>query len=81
MSYLLDTNHCSYINNGNPQVTDALKSCAGLTIGVSIITYAELLYMTEKSALKSQNLGAVQVFCLTLIYILLMKKLPLFTVV
>ncbi|MEA5617499.1 type II toxin-antitoxin system VapC family toxin [Cronbergia sp. UHCC 0137] len=62
MSYLLDTNHCSYIINGNSQVTDALKSCAGLTIGVSIITYAELLYMTEKSALKSQNLGAVQVF-------------------
>jgi predicted nucleic acid-binding protein len=38
MSYLLDTNHCSYIINGNPQVTDALKSYAGLTIGVSIIT-------------------------------------------
>lgn len=81
MSYLLDTNHCSYIINGNPQVTDALKSYAGLTIGVSIITYAELLYMTEKSALKSQNLGAVQVFCPMLICILLMKKLLLFTVV
>jgi len=62
MSYLLDTNHCSYIINGNPQVTDTLKSCSSVTIGVSIITYAELLYMTEKSALKSQNLGAVQVF-------------------
>ncbi|MFM6014515.1 MAG: type II toxin-antitoxin system VapC family toxin [Dolichospermum sp.] len=62
MSYLLDTNHCSNIINGNPQVTDTLKSCSSVTIGVSIITYAELLYMTEKSALKSQNLGAVQVF-------------------
>ena len=53
MSYLLDTNHCSYIINGNPQVTDTLKFCSSVTIGVSIITYAELLYMTEKSALKS----------------------------
>ncbi|WP_338422957.1 type II toxin-antitoxin system VapC family toxin [Anabaena sphaerica] len=81
MSYLLDTNHCSYIINGNPQVTDTLKFRSAVTIGVSIITYAELLYMTEKSALKSQNLGAVQVFCLMLICILLMKKLLLFTVV
>ena len=57
MSYLLDTNHCSYIINGNPQVTNILKSYAGLTIGVSIITYSELLYMTEKSELKYQNLS------------------------
>jgi tRNA(fMet)-specific endonuclease VapC len=62
MSYLLDTNHCSYIINGNPQVTNILKSYAGLTIGVSIITYSELLYMTEKSELKYQNLSAVQKF-------------------
>ncbi|HEY9703651.1 MAG TPA: type II toxin-antitoxin system VapC family toxin [Allocoleopsis sp.] len=62
MSYLLDTNHCSYIINGNPQVINVLKSYSAATIGVSIITYAELLYMIEKSALKSQNLIAVQSF-------------------
>ncbi len=39
MSYLLDTNHCSDIINGNPQVIEALKTRAGSTISVSIITY------------------------------------------
>jgi tRNA(fMet)-specific endonuclease VapC len=62
MSYLLDTNHCSYIINGNPKVIDALKSCSATTVGISIITYAELIYMTEKSEMKSQNFGSVQAF-------------------
>jgi tRNA(fMet)-specific endonuclease VapC len=62
MSYLLDTNHCSYIINGNPKVIDALKSGSATTVCISIITYAELLYMTEKSEMKSQNFGSVQAF-------------------
>ncbi|MDF5717838.1 MAG: type II toxin-antitoxin system VapC family toxin [Rhizonema sp. NSF051] len=31
-------------------------------IGISIITYGELLYMTEKSERQAQNLAAVQAF-------------------
>ncbi|MDF5733348.1 MAG: hypothetical protein PUP92_36565 [Rhizonema sp. PD38] len=31
-------------------------------IGISIITYGELLYMTEKSEQQAQNLAAVQAF-------------------
>lgn len=62
MTYLLDTNHCSYIINGDPKVTDKLKFHSADTIGVSIITHAELLYMAEKSALKTQNLGAIHRF-------------------
>jgi len=38
MSYLLDTNHCSYIINGNSQVIDALNTRATDNIGISIIT-------------------------------------------
>jgi tRNA(fMet)-specific endonuclease VapC len=60
--HLLDTNHCSYIINNNPTVVDALRSRSTSEIGVSIITYGELLYMAEKSERKAHNLVAVQAF-------------------
>jgi tRNA(fMet)-specific endonuclease VapC len=60
--YLLDTNHCSYIINNNPQVIAALRSRSAEEIGISIITYGELLYMTEKSERKAQNFVAIQNF-------------------
>ena len=60
--YLLDTNHCSYIINNNHNVIAALRSRSASEIGISIITYGELLYMTEKSERKAQNLVAVQTF-------------------
>ncbi|MBU7584076.1 MAG: type II toxin-antitoxin system VapC family toxin [Nostoc sp. TH1S01] len=60
--YLLDTNHCSYIINNTPSVIAALVSRSASEIGISIITYGELLYMAEKSERKAQNLAAVQVF-------------------
>jgi tRNA(fMet)-specific endonuclease VapC len=62
MTYLLDTNHCSYIINGDPKVTDKLKSHSADTVGVSIITHAELLYMAQKSALKAKNLETIHRF-------------------
>jgi tRNA(fMet)-specific endonuclease VapC len=94
MTYLLDTNHCSYVINGDPTAnpdqtkprffvkaprsgaftknlglfsiccnfTDKLKFHSADTIGVSIITHAELLYMAEKSALKIQDLEAIHRF-------------------
>lgn len=62
MSYLLDTNHCSYIINGNSQVIDVLNTHINQIIGISIITYAELLYMTEKSQKAVQNRMAVEAF-------------------
>jgi tRNA(fMet)-specific endonuclease VapC len=55
MSYLLDTNNCSYIINGNSQVIDILNTHINQIIGISIITYAELLYMTEKSQKAVEN--------------------------
>jgi len=62
MSYLLDTNHCSDIINGNPQVIKALTTRAESTISVSIITYAELLYMADKSERVSENCKIVETF-------------------
>ncbi len=60
--YLLDTNHCSYIINNTSSVITALRSRSANEIGISIITYAELLYMSEKSERKAENLVAVQIF-------------------
>ena len=62
MAYLIDTNHCSYIINSDPKITDKLQSLSSETVGVSIITHAELLYMAERSARKEQNLEAIQSF-------------------
>lgn len=55
MSYLLDTNHCSDIINGNAQVITAIGLRSSSTIGVSLITYAELFYMAEKSKFIESN--------------------------
>lgn len=60
--YLLDTNHCSYIIENIPTVIANLRSRSTAAIGLNIITYAELLYMTEKSDRKIHNLAAVQNF-------------------
>ncbi len=62
MIYLLDTNHCSYIINKNPKTIDALNNHLNDIIGISIITYAELFYMTEKSQKKIENRRAVEKF-------------------
>lgn len=62
MSYLLDTNHCSYIINGDPKIIAALNTHSSGVIGIGIITYAELLYMTEKSEKTVQNRIAVEAF-------------------
>ena len=55
MSYLLDNNHCSDIINANPNVVEAVEARADSTLSVSIITYAELLYMAEESERVAQS--------------------------
>lgn len=62
MFYLLDTNHCSYIINGDRQVINELNTHRSHSIGISIITYAELLYMTDKSQKPLENKRAVEAF-------------------
>lgn len=48
MSYLLDTNHCSYVINGDRQVINQLNTHGSDSVGISIITYAELLKAFRK---------------------------------
>lgn len=71
--YLLDTNHCSYLINNNPQVVATAQSYAQDPFGISIISYGELLYMTQKSERREINLQVVQAF-LTEIDIYLINK-------
>jgi len=59
---LLDTNHCSYLINNNPQVVAIAQGYAQYPFGISIISYGELLYMTEKSERRDLNLQVVQAF-------------------
>jgi tRNA(fMet)-specific endonuclease VapC len=60
--YLLDTNHCSYIIDNHPSVIAAFQTHSEAHFGISVITCGELLYMTEKSARKAENLTAVRDF-------------------
>jgi tRNA(fMet)-specific endonuclease VapC len=60
--YLLDTNHCSHFINEHPNVIDAFQSRADIVIAVSVITYGELFFMTEKSERRAENLKIVHEF-------------------
>ncbi|MEH2321805.1 hypothetical protein [Nostoc sp.] len=71
--YLLECDRCSYLINNNPQVVATAQSYAQDTFGISIISYGELLYMTEKSERREMNLQVAQAF-LTEIDIYLINK-------
>jgi tRNA(fMet)-specific endonuclease VapC len=62
ISYLIDTNHCSDLIQGVPHVVDAFEKRSNSIIGVSIITYAELSYMAEKSKRVESNRQIVAAF-------------------
>lgn len=62
ISYLIDTNHCSDLIKGIPQVIEALEQRSNSIIGASIITYAELFYMAEKSKRVESNRQIVAAF-------------------
>jgi tRNA(fMet)-specific endonuclease VapC len=60
--YLLDTNHCSYIIDNRPSVMAQFQAHSESHFAISVITCGELLYMTEKSTRKAENLVAVRHF-------------------
>lgn len=61
--YLLDTNHCSCIIRGTPNVLLAkLQENSEEEIGISVITRGELLFMVEKSKQQDENLEKVSEF-------------------
>jgi tRNA(fMet)-specific endonuclease VapC len=62
MMYLLDTNHCSQIINGNLAVIQAALSRRDAGMAINVITQGELLFMAENSEMKATNLERVQTF-------------------
>lgn len=67
MNYLLDTNICVAIIRRKPKhVLERLTRQTPGTVGISVITVAELAYGVTKSAQPEQNYSALEQFLLPL---------------
>lgn len=60
MTYLLDTNHCSYILANNHSVIDQIELVGVESVGISVITEGELIYMAENSEKSVDNLATIE---------------------
>jgi tRNA(fMet)-specific endonuclease VapC len=76
--YLLDTNHCSRLIEGHPEIIKRLTSLNDAPVATCAIVRGELMFMAYKSERKTENLDQVQGF-LGDIDIQLTTKLRMFT--
>jgi tRNA(fMet)-specific endonuclease VapC len=60
--YLLDTNHCSAIILGEPNVIRRITEAGELNIATCVIVQGELTYMMENSAQKETNVASLTEF-------------------
>ncbi|OUL23027.1 twitching motility protein PilT [Nostoc sp. RF31YmG] len=60
--YLLDTNHCSAIILGQPNVIRQITEVGELNIATCVIVQGELTYMMENSAQRESNLVSLAEF-------------------
>lgn len=60
--YLLDTNHCSRIIQGDAAVLLCLQEKRNALVATSVIVSGELIFMAENSQQKAPNLKVVQAF-------------------
>lgn len=60
--YLLDTNHCSRIIQGNPTLLQCLQERSEIGVATSVITCGELRYMARKSEQEQSNLERIEAF-------------------
>lgn len=60
--YLLDTNHCSQLIDGNQQIVNRLTVLADVPVATCSIVSGELLFMVLRSKYREANLGKVKAF-------------------
>lgn len=60
--YLLDTNHCSRIIQGEPSVIARLVQVGDLFVSTCAVVAGELRFMAQKSAKKTKNLIIISEF-------------------
>lgn len=60
--YLLDTNHCSLLIEGNAGLQEKMRQNAGAFVATCIFVEAELLFMAYNSQQQEANLVRVQAF-------------------
>ncbi|WP_414575134.1 PIN domain-containing protein [Anabaena sp. CCY 9402-a] len=60
--YLLDTNHCSAIILGNPNIIRRITEVREINIATCVIVQGELTYMMENSAKREVNLAYLTEF-------------------
>lgn len=60
--YLLDTNHCTFLIEGEPKVVNHFRELGQVKLATSVIVAGELRFMAQNSQQKSANLIKIQAF-------------------
>jgi len=60
--YLLDTNHCSKLIDGNPEIVKRLTELGDAPVSICSIVCGELMFMAFKSERKDENLAQIRAF-------------------
>ncbi len=60
--YLLDTNHCSRIIEGEPIVISRLEQVGDVLLATCVIVSGELQFMVQKSKKREENLRTINEF-------------------
>lgn len=60
--YLLDTNHCSLLMEGDSRLVEHLDALGVVLVGTSVVVRGELMYMVAKSQRQAINLERVRNF-------------------
>ncbi|MEH2381950.1 MAG: type II toxin-antitoxin system VapC family toxin [Nostoc sp.] len=60
--YLLDTNHCTFLIEGEPKVVNHFRELGKVTLATSAIVAGELRFMAQNSQQKTANLIKIHAF-------------------
>ncbi len=60
--YLLDTNHCSRLLQGHPQLTQKLTTVDNTLVATCVIVQGELMFMAWRSDRRAENRRNVETF-------------------